>query len=145
MKRKYSEASTERRGSRGLEFKDAMSLVMSLSHRGHSAWSAYLASAFLVSGWIVTKSTILTVPERVLIIIAVVLGTALNTFATLSIYRYFNAVVDETKAAAQHVDFWDEPNMRLAVGNLRAIKPGTVVVVNLGVAAFVLGATLLIR
>ena len=92
-----------------------------------------------------TKATSLTTPERVLIIVAVVLGASLNTFATLAIYRYFNAVVDETKAAAEHISFWDEPNMRWAVANLRAIKPATVVVVNFVVAAFVLGAALLVR
>jgi preprotein translocase subunit Sec61beta len=148
MRQKPSDSvtsSTNGERKHGLEFKDAMTLVMSLSHRGHSAWSAYFASAFLVAGWIVTRTTPLTRSERVLIIIAVVLGVSLNMFATLAIYRYFNAVIEETKVAAGHVLFWDEPNMREAIGDLKAIKPVTVIVVNLGVAALVLGAALLVR
>ena len=118
------------------DFKDAMSLMMSLSQRAHNTWSAYAAAALVVSGWLLTRPGALSSQGRAVVIVAVLIGTGLNLFTTLAIYRYFNAVAEETKAAALHFQF-RSTGMGKAISELKVISGRTVVVINVVVAALI--------
>ena len=127
------------------EFKDAMTLLMSLSQRAHHAWAAHIAGALVVGGWLLTRPAILTGGEVTIVVVAVVLGTALNMFATLAIYRYFNAVMKEVKAAASGVRFWNDEETRRAIADLRAISPPAVVAINCVVAIMLIAAAVVVN
>jgi hypothetical protein len=131
--------------ARALEFKDVMTLFMSLSQRAHNAWSAYAAAALVVCGWLLTQAGTLSPGELCLVMIAILLGTLLNVYTTLAIYRYYNAVVEEARVAAQYVQFWNDLPTREAVRDLKTLSPTAAVLVNVSVATLLIGIAALGR
>jgi preprotein translocase subunit Sec61beta len=86
---------------------------------------------------------VLRAPGVQIVIVIVNLGTALNMFTTLAIYRYCAAIMAEVKAAAQHVRFWNDDETRKAVAELTAISPAAVSAINIAVAILVITVAIL--
>ena len=120
-------------------FPDAVNLAMALGQRAHGVWTAYIASALVISGWVLTRSPAPGSVERWVLTAAVVAGTVTTTVHIVMLHRYLRLVMHEVAAAAAEARFRTKA-LAVEVAKVRGISPLLAAGVNIMISSLTLVA-----
>lgn len=118
-------------------FPDAVNLAMALGQRAHGVWTAFIASALVISGWVLTRSPAPGRPERWVLTAAIIAGTVTTTVHIIMLHRYLRCVMQEMAAAAAEARFRSKA-LAAEVSKVRGIPPIIAAGVNILIASITL-------